>query len=31
VCINSDGQQRPIELDLVRTIAAILEVPVVLN
>ncbi len=31
VCINSDGQQRPVELDLVRTMAAILEVPVVLN
>lgn len=30
VCINSDGQQRPVELDLVRTMAAILEVPVVL-
>lgn len=27
-CMDADGQQRPVELDLVRTMAAILEVPV---
>lgn len=26
-CMDADGQQRPVELDLVRTLAAILEVP----
>ncbi|MAK91797.1 MAG: hypothetical protein CMI13_11250, partial [Oleibacter sp.] len=30
-CMDHDGVQRPVELDLVRTIAAILEVPVVLS
>jgi len=30
-CMDYDGQQRPVELDLVRTMAAILEVPVVLT
>ena len=30
-CINSDGQQRAVEKDLVRTMAAILEVPVALD
>ncbi|WP_430460553.1 M48 family metallopeptidase [Thalassolituus sp. LLYu03] len=27
-CMDSDGQQRPVELDLVRTISALMEVPV---